>query len=460
MEDTHLDPASSAHRPRPDAAPELRSVGGYRVLRLLGAGGMGSVYLAYDDRENRKVAVKVLADNLSDNRGFVERFYREARSGRRLDHPNIVHSLDFGQDRTSNKHFLVLEYIDGGSAHALLDRLGKVPVGDAVHIALDVARALEHAHARHIIHRDIKPDNILLTRSGVAKLSDLGLAKRTDQPSHLTGTRQGFGTTPYMPYEQAVDAKVADARSDIYALGATLYHLVTGSVPFPGDNHLDVVEKKGRGEFAPAGTLNPEVPPTLDGILGKMLARQPRERYQTASELIVDLERSRLAAALPSFADPTQALQDPLVRDGPSTVEPTRPDPETTPRPEPPPPAPADGDDVWLLRYRNPEGRLCRARATTPQIVRRLRAGRLPAGAEARRPPQPTFQPLKFFPEFRSVRPARRRSAPPAPAADAAPPDEPRPSRGPGRPVLLAAGLLAALLTAALLLRAVGWLPF
>src|SRR5262249_2236095 len=160
------------------------------------------------------------------------------KSGALLNHPNIVRNLTVGQDRATGKHYLVLEYVDGPSAHALLDRFGRLPVGDAVHVALDVARALEHAHSRNVVHRDIKPDNILITTSGVAKLSDLGLAKRTDEASHLTGARQGFGTPYYMPYEQAMNARLADGRSDIYALGATLYHLVTGEVPFPGSSHL------------------------------------------------------------------------------------------------------------------------------------------------------------------------------------------------------------------------------
>src|SRR5205823_407948 len=163
--------------------------------------------------------------------------------------------------KASGALFLVLEYVDGPGAHALLDRFGRVPVGDAVHIVRDIARALEHAHSRNIIHRDIKPGNILITLSGVAKLADLGLAKRTDEASHLTGTRQGFGTTHYMPYEQAINAKYADSRSDIYALGATLYHLVTGDVPFVGENHIEVVEKKEHGEFIPASKVCPDVPP-------------------------------------------------------------------------------------------------------------------------------------------------------------------------------------------------------
>jgi serine/threonine-protein kinase len=202
-----------------------------------------------------------------------------------------------------------------------------------------------------------------------------------------------------MPYEQAINAKYADGRSDVYALGATLYHLVTGSVPFPGENHLEVVEKKNLGDFPPASSLNPAVPRALDQILARMLARQPRDRYQTASELIVDLERSRLAAAVPSFADPAQALQDPVVQARlASSAEPTRPD--LAPPPAAPKPA-AEGQ--WVLRYRNRAGRLCKARATKEQIVQRLRDGRLPAEVEACRPAQQGFQPLKSYPEFKGI---------------------------------------------------------
>src|SRR5262249_53166208 len=148
-----------------------------------------------------------LADHLTSNQTLIDRFYREAKSGQLLNHPNIVRTINVGQDTATGKHYLVLEYIDGPSGQALLEQHGRLSVGDAVHITLDIARALEHAHSRRVIHRDIKPDNILITRSGVSKLADLGLAKRTDEASHLTAARQGFGTTHYMPYEQAISAK-------------------------------------------------------------------------------------------------------------------------------------------------------------------------------------------------------------------------------------------------------------
>ena len=234
----------------------------------------------------------------------IDRFYREAKSGALLNHPNIVRILGVGSDQLTHRLYLVMEYVDGCKRLWIcLRQYGRLAVGDAVHLALDIARALEHCHSRNIVHRDIKPDNILITQSGMAKLTDLGLAKRTDETSHLTAARQGFGTPYYMPYEQALNAKYADGRSDIYALGATLYHLVAGEVPFPGKNPLEIVEKKDIGEFLPASFHNPAVPPALDAILNRMLAREPGDRYQTASELIVDMERSRLANPVPSFVD-------------------------------------------------------------------------------------------------------------------------------------------------------------
>lgn len=462
---THLDPSHPVSKPDgngkhasdavnvvpPGSLFEPRTIGSYRILRRLGEGGMGSVYLGYDEKHQRQVAIKVLPEHLASNQGYVDRFYREAKSGLALDHPNIVRCLEVGLDRPSQRHYLVLEYVDGLSAHALLNRFGRLAVGDAVHIVLDIARALEHAHSRNIVHRDIKPDNILLTQSGIAKLADLGLAKRTDEASHLTAARQGFGTPFYMPYEQAMNAKDADGRSDIYALGATLYHLVVGEPPFVAASHLEIVEKKNIGRYTPARERVPEIPPALDRLLARMLARNPEDRYQTASELIIDLERSRLAAAVPSFVDPDKALSDPLVRARLTTpTQPTRPDLEA------PPHSQASNDpDVWYLRYRNREGRWCKTRATTSEVLQRLRDGRF-AGTlvEAAHQPQGEYRPLASYPEFHDLAVAARRKPKPSPKEQ---PERPTDSPGAGLPRwtwLLATVLLAGMgLVLLLLLR-------
>jgi serine/threonine-protein kinase len=406
MELTNLDPAQPVPRSASDPQHDPRRLGEFLILRRLGQGGMGVVYLGYHEQLGQQVAIKVLHEQMAGNQDLVDRFYREAKSGALLNFPNIVRTMLVGQDRATNLHYLVLEYIDGPSAHALLDQNGRLSVGDAVHIAIDVARALEHAHSRNVIHRDIKPDNILITQSGVSKLSDLGLAKRVDEASHLTFLGKGFGTTYYMPYEQAINAKKADHRSDIYALGATLYHLLTGQVPFPGDSHVEVVDKKNVGKFTLASELNPEVPPELDAIIARMLARLPRDRYQTASELLVDLERSGLATVVLSFVNPDLALQDPWARACmASSAQPTRPDLET---PSARLNIAAKQASPWLLRFRGRDGRWYRIRTTTKQIADRLRDGRLPEDAQVSPGSPRKFRPIREFAEFRDIQCRRK----------------------------------------------------
>jgi serine/threonine-protein kinase len=386
------------------AEPELTHLGSYRILRRLGEGAMSTVYLAYHEGQDLQVAVKVLADHLVTNQDYVDRFYREAKSAAALNHPNIVRGITAGQDRITGKHYLVLEYVDGPSVQALLEKHGRLDVGDAVHIALDVARALEHAHSRNFVHRDIKPNNILLTRSGLAKLADLGLSKRLDEASHLTAMRQGFGTPHYMPYEQALNAKHADGRSDIYALGATLYHLVTGELPFPGNSPLEIVDRKREGDFLPASTVNPAVPAVLDRILSRMMARHARDRYQMASDLIIDLERSQLAPPVLSFVDLELALQDPhLLARLTAPNLPTVPDLRLHGNGAKDGPSPPD---LWYLRYRDAQGRWCKTRAATAQVIARLRDGEIPVETEVCREPQGDYQPLSAFPEFRSALPS------------------------------------------------------
>lgn len=416
--------------PRPKKGPGRTSppagdptqIGQYRILRRLGQGGMGSVYLAFDTKENRQVAIKVLGSEHAPNQKVLQRFHNEGQHGAVLIHPNIVRSFDRGQDTTTGLHFIVFEFIDGPSAHELLDRTGKLQVGDAVHIILDIARAVEHAHKNQIIHRDIKPGNILLMSSGLAKLSDLGLAKRRDDTGNLTNASQGIGTPYYMPYEQAMNAKMADERSDIYALGATLYHLLTGDVPFPGESSLEIVEKKGIGQFPPASVLNPEVPERLDAILAKMLARDPENRYQTVSEVIVDLERSQLAAPIPSFTSLDSALQDPVVIERlTSPVERTQPDMNMQRALEE---RESREHALWFLRYRDRRGNLCKTKAATKEIVQRLSKGSIPPDAEAARKSQGPFKALEEWPEFSraiaAVKSARKKPEPPPAAAPVA----------------------------------------
>jgi serine/threonine-protein kinase len=387
---------------------ELTRLGDFRLLRRLGVGSTGLVYLGQQGTDEQMVAIKVLSDELAGNQDYIDRFYREARSGALLDHPNIVRAIVAGRDRVTGKHYLVLEYVDGPSAGDMLAHHGRIVVADALHIALDIARGLEHVHSRNVVHRDVKPDNILISRSGVAKLSDLGLAKRLDEASHLTGHRQGFGTPYYMPYEQATNAREADGRSDIYALGATVYHMVTGEVPFPGVNHLEVVEKKKLGFFAAASSVNPAVPGSLDAMLERMLARKRRHRYQTASELIVDLERSGLAAAVPSFVDLDLALRDPHMRarltsPAQRTLPDLRAEPVSASRAESVAPSKNGASRLWYLRYRAWDGQWCKARATQAQIEQRLRDEPLADVIEATLDPQGEFKPLDSYPEFHAV---------------------------------------------------------
>jgi eukaryotic-like serine/threonine-protein kinase len=400
MDNTRLNLADPSGQRTPRRAPVLRSVGGYRLLRRLGEGGMGAVYLGYKEGEEQPVAVKVLSEHLVKAPGLVDRFLREARNGASLSHPNIVRTLLVGQDPATQAHFLVLEYVDGPSAQNLLDQLGRLTVGDALYIVLAVARALQHAHARHIIHRDIKPDNILLTAEGTPKLADLGLAKNMEEVSHLTANREAFGSTPYMPYEQAINARYADERSDIYALGATLYHLVTGELPFPGLDDLEVIEKKKQGDYTPAYFHNPALPVELDGLLKRMLARDPARRFASTEDLIAALEATGLPAQRPELVNAKKPASDgemPTYVE--SSVAATRINLEVPKRRS----ASLLPQDLWYVRYRSRKGRLCKGRASSTLIVQRLQLGKLPAGIEARRHRHDAYQPLSDFPEFQAV---------------------------------------------------------
>ncbi len=294
---------------RSDEPTGCRSIGGYRLLRRIGEGAMSRVFLGYDPSGLRQVAVKLLADHLVGNKQFVNRFYREARMSRILAHPNLIRGLAHGYDESAGRHYLILEYVDGPNALALLTRLGTLPVGGVVRVGIEIGKALAHLHAQGYVHRDVKPDNILLCPDGSAKLADLGLAKRLSGDVELTTTNQGVGTPHYMPYEQAVNGDLVDGRSDLFALGATLYHLLTGRVPFVGETHEEIVREKAQDSYQPARDSRPDVAPELDRILARTLACDPRARFQNATELVAELVATGLAADgpmwTPSAADAT-----------------------------------------------------------------------------------------------------------------------------------------------------------
>lgn len=300
---------------RPNDPPA--SVGRYRLLRLIGVGGMSEVYLGYDPATESTVAVKVLAAHLSREKQFVNRFYREARLSRELSHPSLIRGHAFGFDPDTDKHFLAMEFVDGPTAKAVLDAVGPWPVATAVRAVTEVAEALDYLHSRQLVHRDVKPENILLTRSGPAKLADLGLVKRLTGDSQLTAANQGVGTPSYMPHEQAQNAALVDARSDVFALGATLLHLLTGVVP---------------PAVADTFAVQANVPPVIDAILRRMLARNPRDRFATAAEATAALT----AAVDDSKAGYAELLDRPALGLPPATADAlTRLDPMPPPAPKP-----------------------------------------------------------------------------------------------------------------------------
>jgi serine/threonine protein kinase len=261
----------------------------YRILEPLGSGGMAGVHLAYDEVLGRDVALKVLGYHLADDEEFVERFRREARIAAALSHPNIASIHDLGETGDGT-YYIVMEYVPGGT---LKDRIrkGPLPPSTAIAIALQVARALEAAHVKGTIHRDVKPQNILLTEAGVVKVVDFGIA-RAAAFSKLTRTGHVLGTTSYMSPEQA-GGKPASPRSDLYSLGVVLYEMLTGKLPYRPDTAGLIAARPTRGPLRPPKQVNPAVPAKLSDAVVRLLAQDPKQRYPDAPSLIADLEGAR-----------------------------------------------------------------------------------------------------------------------------------------------------------------------
>jgi hypothetical protein len=263
----------------------LEQLGRYQLLDKLGQGGMGTVFLANDTRLDRRVAVKVLPPESVHNPDAIARFQREAKALAKLSHPGIVQAFD--SEEENGRHFLVMEYVEGQSLLDVLKRDGRIAPTYAADFIHQAAAALQHAHDKGLIHRDLKPSNLLLSSSGQIKILDLGLARfLQDQIGDPTRTREGtgIGTPDYAAPEQFRDAHHADGRADIYALGCTLYHLLTGRVPFPGSSLAEKYDAHQKRKPTPLQELCADIPGGLVLVVQRMMAKHPAERFQTAAE--------------------------------------------------------------------------------------------------------------------------------------------------------------------------------
>ena len=266
-------------------------LGKYRLLGPVGKGGMGHVFQARDDNSGAIVAVKVMSRKLTGNQTLVNRFRREIRASSLLNSPNIVRTLDAG--RVGKVDFMVMEFVNGDQLDRITSRISSIPVNIACDIIRQAAIGLQHAHAQKMVHRDIKPGNLIIDWSpdgkGTVKIMDMGLVRLGDEGEAKTSvTRAGqvMGTPDYMSPEQGWDTATVDARSDLYSLGCTFFRLLTGRVPFPGDNPLQVLMARCSRDAPSARTHRPEIPEVVDGILRRMTLRDPSARFQTAAEVI------------------------------------------------------------------------------------------------------------------------------------------------------------------------------
>jgi serine/threonine-protein kinase len=286
----------------------------YEIVREIARGGMADVYLANDSKLNRAVALKVLSPELSRDPSFVERFRREAQAAAGLNHPNIVGIYDWGQEHGTS--FIVMEYVDGRTLRDMIHADGPIAPAQVADIGADIAAALSFAHENGVVHRDVKPGNVLITTAGQVKVTDFGIARAGGSNDGLTRTGSVMGTATYFSPEQAQGLPV-DGRSDVYSLGVVLYEMATGAPPFGGDSPVTVAYKHVREEIVPPSRHVPSIPRELERVILTCLAKEPADRYQSSDELRADLLRFRrgqpvvgtaITAVVTTLPDTTQAV--------------------------------------------------------------------------------------------------------------------------------------------------------
>ncbi|HEY3321613.1 MAG TPA: serine/threonine-protein kinase [Planctomycetota bacterium] len=270
-------------------AKKTRRLGDYELTGKLGQGAMGSVYLATQLSTGRKVAIKILPQEMARDQEFLERFRREARAASRISHANVVAAYDVGF--IDNHHYIAMEFIDGPNLEIILQKKGRFPEQDLFKLMVDIASALEAAEAAKTVHRDIKPANILMNSQGVCKLTDMGLASASQGDQRVTMAGFAVGTPYYISPEQARGDLEVDCRADIYSFGATLYHLATGTLPFPGANPVIIMTKHLQEMPPPPTQRCAGVSPRVSAMIMKMMSKDPKQRYQSAAELKADAER-------------------------------------------------------------------------------------------------------------------------------------------------------------------------
>ena len=349
-------------------AAMLQKIGDYEILDKIAEGGMGAVYKARHQVTGELVAIKVLPPTTYRNPILLRRFEQEYRAAAAIDHPNVVRAIDFCANGPAP--FLVMEYVDGVSLGSKVDREGPMAEDAAIRVIAQVCQGLHKAHKQHMVHRDVKPDNILVTQDGVAKLTDLGLVKDADNEMNLTKTGRGLGTPNFMAPEQFRDAKNADIRCDIYSLGATLYCLLTGETPFGKVGPLECWMRKQNNELTPPREINPAVSERVEWAIQRAMSGNPEHRPASCKEFVEDLTGVTIRSQ-------------------------TKPGTEAGALPA----------DLWYLVYRDEYGETHTVKGTTDGIRKALKEGLLGDASNVRadRSKQGQFHTLISHPEFRDL---------------------------------------------------------
>ncbi|MGL4551269.1 MAG: serine/threonine protein kinase, partial [Gemmataceae bacterium] len=345
------------------AKGSMQVVGNYELMAKIAEGGMGAIYRGRDRDSGQVVAVKIMPPHMAANPVLLKRFEQEFKAASRLDHPNIVRAIAYGDSGSSP--YLVMEFVEGESLGQKLEREGALAEAEAIRIIAQVAQGLHRAHKQGMVHRDVKPDNVLIRTDGVAKLADLGLVKETETDLNLTKTGRGLGTPHFMAPEQFRNAKGADTRCDIYSLGATLYQMVTGQLPFKSSGPLDAWMKKIQNDLTPPRDLVPGLTERVNWAILRAMSADAEKRPHSCREFIEDLTGH-------------STKRVPTVNGSVPT-------------------------DMYYLVYKDDEGATHTVKGSAAAIRRSLKDGLLgdASNIRASRVKQGPFEPLREFPEFR-----------------------------------------------------------